>query len=317
MADLVVVGDCNPDVMVLTGDITPAFGQQEQIVPAVSLVVGGSAAITAVAAARLGASVDLVAAIGDDAAGQFMLAELHRAGVGTGHVIVRGDLPTGMSVALSRGGDRAILTAPGGIATLAASDIPAELLVSARHVHVSSYFLMEERLAPGLPAAFAAARDAGAVTSLDTNWDPSGRWGGTRLREVLAQTDLLLPNEAEALRIARVSTLDKAVAALTATGASVAVKRGGDGAILVTGGVRYQATPPAQEVVDTTGAGDCFNAGLITALLARRGTADALALACAAGAGSTRALGGTAGCPDLPAALALARKVSVRRHGLA
>ena len=297
MADLVVVGDCNPDVMVLTGDVTPAFGQQEQIVPAVSLVVGGSAAITAVAAARLGASVELVAAIGDDAAGQFMLGELRRAGVGTGHVIVRGDLPTGMSVALSRGGDRAILTAPGGIATLAASDIPAELLASARHVHVSSYFLMEERLAPGLPAVFAAARDAGAVTSLDTNWDPSGRWGGTRLREVLAQTDLLLPNEAEALLIAGAPTLDKAVAALTAGGASVAVKRGGDGAVLVTGGVRYQATPPAQQVVDTTGAGDCFNAGLIAALLAGRGPADALALACAAGAGSTRALGGTAGCP--------------------
>ena len=317
MADLVVVGDCNPDVMVLTGDVTPAFGQQEQIVPAVSLVVGGSAAITAVAAARLGASVELVAAIGDDAAGQFMLGELRRAGVGTGHVIVRGDLPTGMSVALSRGGDRAILTAPGGIATLAASDIPAELLASARHVHVSSYFLMEERLAPGLPAVFAAARDAGAVTSLDTNWDPSGRWGGTRLREVLAQTDLLLPNEAEALLIAGAPTLDKAVAALTAGGASVAVKRGGDGAVLVTRGVRYQATPPAQQVVDTTGAGDCFNAGLIAALLAGRGPADALALACAAGAGSTRELGGTAGCPDLPAALALAGQVSVRRDDAA
>jgi len=311
VADLVIVGDCNPDVMVLTGDITPAFGQQEQLVPAISLVVGGSAAITAVAAARLGARVELVAAIGDDAAGQFMLAELRRAGVGTGHVVVRGDLPTGMSVALSRGGDRAILTAPGGIATLTADDIPAGLLAGARHVHLSSYFLMEERLAPGLPAVFAAARAAGAVTSLDTNWDPSGRWGGARLREVLAQTELLLPNEAEALRIAGAATLDEAVATLTAGGASVAVKRGGDGAILVAGGVRYQATLPATRVVDTTGAGDCFNAGLITALLAGRGPADALALACAAGTGSTSAVGGTAGCPDLPAALALARDVTV------
>ena len=104
-----------------------------------------------------------------------MLAELRRAGVGTDHVIVRDDLPTGMSVALSRGGDRAILTAPGGISALTAADIPAGLLSGARRVHVSSYFLMEERLGPGLPAPFAAAR---AVTSLDTNWDPSGRWAG-------------------------------------------------------------------------------------------------------------------------------------------
>ena len=316
MADLVIVGDCNPDVMVLTGDVTPEFGQQEQIVPAISLVVGGSAAITAVAAARLGASVELVAAIGDDAAGQFMLAELRRAGVGTGHVIVRGDLPTGMSVALSRGGDRAILTAPGGIATLTADDIPTRLLARARHVHLSSYFLMEERLASGLPAVFAAARAAGAVTSLDTNWDPSGRWGGTRLREVLAQTDLLLPNEAEALRLAGASTVDEAVKTLTARCASVAVKRGGDGAILAGGGFRYQATlSAAAQVVDTTGAGDCFNAGLITALLAGRGPADALALACAAGTGSTSAVGGTAGCPDLSSALVLARKVTVHPLG--
>src|SRR6202000_1997379 len=106
--------------------------------------------------------------------------------------------------------------------------------------------------------------------------------------------------------------LDKAVAALTAGGASVAVKRGGDGAVLVTGGVRYQATPPAQQVVDTTGAGDCFNAGLIAALLAGRGPADALAPACAAGAASARALGRTAASPALPAPLALPGAGSVR-----
>jgi sugar/nucleoside kinase (ribokinase family) len=313
MAELVIIGDCNPDVMVLTGGVTPAFGQQEQIVPAVSLVVGGSASITAVAAARLGASVDLVATVGDDPAGQFMLAELRRAGVGTSHVIVRDDLPTGMSVALSRGGDRAILTAPGGIAALTAADIPAGLLAGARHVHVSSYFLMEETLGPGLPAVLAAARAAGAVTSLDTNWDPSGRWGGAQFRPVLAQVDLLLPNEAEALRISGRASLDEAVTELTARGSAVAVKLGGRGAILARDGARYRAVPPAQEAVDSTGAGDCFNAGLITALLAGRGPADALALACAAGAASTRALGGTAGSPDLAAALALADAVSVRR----
>ena len=64
-----VVGDCNPDVLVLGDDVTPAFGQQEKLVPSMSLVVGGSASITAVAAARLGLSVALVAAVGDDPAG--------------------------------------------------------------------------------------------------------------------------------------------------------------------------------------------------------------------------------------------------------
>ena len=78
-----MIGDCNPDVLVLGDDLAPAFGQQEKLVDSMSLVVGGSASITAVAAARLGLRVALVAAIGDDAAGHFMLAELARAGVDT------------------------------------------------------------------------------------------------------------------------------------------------------------------------------------------------------------------------------------------
>ncbi len=66
-----VLGDCNPDVLVLGDDVTPAFGQQEKLVDGISLVIGGSAAITAVAAARLGLRVTLVAA-GADPAGAFM-----------------------------------------------------------------------------------------------------------------------------------------------------------------------------------------------------------------------------------------------------
>jgi len=56
--DLVVAGDCNPDVLV-TGEVTPAFGQRERLVDSMSLLIGGSAAITAVAAARLGLRVAL------------------------------------------------------------------------------------------------------------------------------------------------------------------------------------------------------------------------------------------------------------------
>ena len=112
-----------------------------------------------------------------------------------------------MTVALSQGNDRAILTAVGAIATLTAQDMPDTLLSRARHLHVSSYFLLERSLGPGLAALFSAARAAGITTSLDTNWDPAGKWGDDQLAEVLAQTDLLLPNEAEALRIARAETL--------------------------------------------------------------------------------------------------------------
>jgi sugar/nucleoside kinase (ribokinase family) len=229
--DLVVLGDCNPDVLVLGDDVTPEFGQREKLVDRMSLVIGGSASIAAVAAARLGLRVALVAAVGDDAAGRFMLGRLVAEGVDVTAIAVRDGAPTGMTVALSTGDDRAILTATGAMATLTARDVPGSLISRARHVHVSSYFLTERTLGPGLPALFARARAAGITTSLDTNWDPAGRWGGDLLRAVLTQTDLLIPNEAEACRLARRDTLPEAVATLAAAVPRLVIKRGPRGAL--------------------------------------------------------------------------------------
>jgi sugar/nucleoside kinase (ribokinase family) len=313
--DLVVVGDCNPDVLVLGDDVTPSFGQQEKLVEGIWMVVGGSAAITAVAAARLGLSVALVAAVGADPAGDFLLGQLSREGVRTAAVAVRGDLPTGMTIALSNGADRAILTALGAVASLTTQDVPAALLTRARHVHISSYFLLEHSLGPGLAAVLTAARAAGATTSLDTNWDPAGKWGGDHLYACLAQTDVLLPNQTEALRIAGEPTLLAAAQALTAAGPRLVVKLGERGALCADGPVRHRAELPPVTPVDATGAGDCFNAGLIAGLLRGLALPDAAALGCAVGALSTRAAGGTASCPDLASALALAQTATVRSVG--
>ena len=328
-----MLGDCNPDVLVLGEDVTPAFGQQEKLVPGISLVIGGSAAITAVAAARLGLSVALVAAVGADPAGEFMLGQLAREGVDVAAVAIRDQLPTGMSVALSRAGDRAILTALGAVDSLTAADVPGALLARARHVHASSYFLLEGSLGPGLAGLLAAARAAGATTSLDTNWDPSGRWGDEHLAAAMAQADLLLPNQAEALRLARAAGLDGAagrdgaaalagaapdgtglagaIRVLAAAGRRLVVKLGEQGALCVDGPLEQRVSLPRVVPVDATGAGDCFNAGLIAGLLGGQSLAGAAALGCAAGALSTGAPGGTARAPGRPAADRLARLASV------
>jgi sugar/nucleoside kinase (ribokinase family) len=309
--DLVVLGDCNPDVLVLGDDVTPAFGQQEKLVGSISLVIGGSAAITAVAAARLGLSVALAAAVGADPAGRFMLDQLAAAGVDVEAVVVRDNVPTGMTVALSRGGDRAILTALGAVASLTAAEVPASLLAGARHVHAGSWFLLEDSLGPGLAGLFAAARSSGATTSLDTNWDPAERWTGEALASAIAQTDLLLPNEAEALRLSSALSLDEAVGKLTAGGPRLVVKLGERGARCADGPLRYQVSLPPVIPADTTGAGDCFNAGLIAGLLDGMELPRAAALGCAVGALSTRAPGGTASAPDRPAAIKLASTASI------
>jgi sugar/nucleoside kinase (ribokinase family) len=310
--DLLVIGDCNPDVLVLGDDVTPAFGQQEKLVDRVSLETGGSAAITAVAAARLGLRVALVAAVGPDPAGTFMLDQLAREGVDTSAVIVRGAAATGMTVALSRGGDRAILTALGAIASLTAADIPAGLLTGSRHVHVSSYFLLADSLGPGLAGVLSAARAAGAVTSLDTNWDPSERWRDPRLSAAIAQADLLLPNEAEAIGLSGAAGLDEAVKNLVAAGPRLVVKLGARGALCADAAASWQVSLPPVTPVDTTGAGDCFNAGLIAGLLGGRALPEAAALGCATGALSTGAAGGTAAAPGMLSATELSRQATIR-----
>jgi len=313
--DLVVVGDCNPDVLVTGDDVTPAFGQQEKLVGAIGLGVGGAAAITAVAAARLGLRTALVAAIGDAPAGDFMLGQLAAAGVDTAAVVVRPGQPTGMTVALSRGNDRAILTATGAMSTLTAPDIPGHLIRRARHLHVSSYFLLERSLGPGLPAVLRAARRSGTTTSLDTNWDPALRWGGDTLGACLAETDVLLPNETEALHLSGEATIGPAAAALTGRGPRVVVKLGARGALCADGERWYRIELPARldhPVVDTTGAGDCFNAGLIAGLRRGLDLPAAAALGCAAGTASTAAVGGSGARMELAAVLAQAGRVSVR-----
>lgn len=294
--DLLVVGDCNPDLLVTGADLEPEFGQAEKLVDGMSLMIGGSAAITAVAAARLGLRVALVAAVGDDPAGELMLGLLGRESVDTSRVVVRAGVATGFTTVLSRGADRAILTALGAIATLTADDVQ---LAGARHLHVSSYFLLEDQLGAGLAPLLHAARGLGLTTSLDTNYDPSRRWGDSRLRAALRETDVFLPNEAEALGISGAAELSEAVSALSDLCGSVAVKLGPSGALCAAQGAEPRlVTGPAVQPLDTTGAGDCFNAGLITGLLEGLDLAAATALGCAAGAASVTGIGGTGAYVD-------------------
>ena len=301
--DLMVVGDVNPD-LVLRGDAWPEFGQVEQLVDDAQLVIGGSGAIMACGSARLGLRTVLCGVIGDDLFGRFMMDALRDAGVDRGGVAVAGDNRTGLSVILSRGEDRGVLTFPGSIGELEAGDIDLELARSSRHVHVSSYFL-QRGVHAGLPRLFQEAHRAGATTSVDPNWDPSGAWDGG-LSELLAEIDVFLPNQAEARSISRMDDTTRATRALAERASAVAVKCGREGALAVEAEevVRVAAIPSG--VVDTIGAGDSFDAGLIAARLAGWPLDRCLRLAVACGSLSTRAVGGTAAQPSMAEAQAAA-----------
>ena len=199
--DIVVVGDCNADLLISGGDVTPVFGQQERLVDEANLTIGGSGGIFAAGAARLGLRVAMAGVLGDDIFGRFMRESLAARGVDLSAVRTHERLPTGLSVHLLRQDDRAIITSPGTIPALRPDDVDLDLLRSARHVHVSAYFL-QAGLWAGLPALLREARAAGATVSLDPNWDPSGTWDHG-LTAATGLLDVLLPNDAEAIELAR------------------------------------------------------------------------------------------------------------------
>ncbi|HEU5100158.1 MAG TPA: sugar kinase [Roseiflexaceae bacterium] len=301
MIDILVLGELNAD-LILRGDVVPEWNQAEKLIDDAALTLGSSSAIFACGAARLGLRVAFVGVTGDDLLGRFCREALEARGVDTSGVVVDPALRTGMTVILQLPDDRAMLTFPGAIPMLRADMVGPQLLAAARHIHVGSYF-WQTALQPGLPALFAQARARGATTSLDTQWDPSGAWAG--LDELLAATDILLPNEAEACALARAANWRQALEALASRVPTVAVKRGAGGAAAMRGETFAEAAPPAVTVVDAVGAGDSFDAGFIYGALAGWSLANSLALAVACGALSTRAAGGTAAQPTLGEALAI------------
>ncbi|OON73464.1 carbohydrate kinase family protein [Streptomyces tsukubensis] len=292
--DLLVVGDANPDIVLGPLDGPLAFGQREQLVPTGLLTLGGSAAIVACGAARLGLKVAFAGRIGDDDAGRYVRGALEARGVDTDALRLDPELPTPLTTVVTRADDRAILTSPGTLATTDVTDVPEALVAASRHVHVASYFLLPA-LATALPTLWDTARRHGATTSLDTNDDPSGTWRTGALTEALARTDFLLPNAQEALALAgdEATDLDGAAALLARLGPLVVVKNGAAGALAHDGAsvVRTGGTPARPK--DTVGAGDSFDAGFIAATLRGLGTERALEVAAACGSLSTRAHGGT------------------------
>jgi sugar/nucleoside kinase (ribokinase family) len=310
--DLLVVGEINADLILIGPDPVPVFGQVEKLVDSGLLTIGSSSVITACSAAHLGLRTAFIGVVGDDALGHFMLSAMEQWHIDVSGCITDPHLQTGVSVILehSRGGHgRAILTAPGSIAALTTDQVTRSVLRGSRHLHCGSYFL-QRGIQKGLGPLFAEAREAGLTCSLDTNWDPSGSWEGD-LNTVLDACDLFFPNREEVLRISRRDTLWDALAGLSTHGLTVAAKLGEEGAMLWHGGQLLAARPPLVDVVDTTGAGDSFNAGYLYGYLAGWSPPRSLALAVAVGSLSTRAVGGTTAQPDLEEAAAVAEMVRV------
>ena len=115
--DVVAVGDLNAD-LILAGDVTPVFGQVEKVIDDATLTMGGSTSIFACGAARLGLRVAFVGKVGSDPIGDFLLDTLVSRGIDIAGVRRDAHIKTGLTVILSRGVDRAMLTYLGTLGAL-------------------------------------------------------------------------------------------------------------------------------------------------------------------------------------------------------
>jgi len=275
---IVVVGSANTD-LVVRGERIPRPGETV-LGGALVRAAGGKGANQAVAAARLGAAVSLVARVGDDDFGRDALAGYAREGIDISHCRVDPDAPSGVALILvDVHGENAIAVAPGANGRLSPADVDA----AAPAIRSADLLLLQ--LETPLPTVLHAARTARAA-GVPVLLDPAPAPPDGLPAELVALVSILKPNATEATRLAGHAD-DAAAAARRLVGLGpglVIVTLGADGALVATAdGVGHVPAYPVR-AIDSTAAGDAFTAALAVGLAEGRPPLEAARRAAAAGA---------------------------------
>ncbi|MEV0842524.1 ribokinase [Actinocatenispora sera] len=289
MSRVIVVGSANVDVTTQVAAL-PAPGQT-LLATDTALLPGGKGANQAVAASRWGTATELYAAVGADSFGRLLRTALAAQGVGLDRLIEHPSAPTGLAlVTVAADAENTIVVAPGANSALTAdaiADLPSRL-------GPDDVVLLQLEVPLATAAAAAvAARAAGARVVL--NAAPPPQPGSSGLATLLANVDVLVVNETEAIALSGAGTpadwLPVAAALREQGPAAVVITLGGDGAVACTDdGSWHQPALPAA-VLDTTGAGDAFCGVLAAALADGRTLPQAVRAGCAAGAAATEGRG--------------------------
>lgn len=292
---ILVVGELNPDLVLAALTSVPEPGR-EVVAREFAFRLGSSSAICASGLAKLGNDVAFLGTAGDDAFGRFCVQQLTAAGVDVSLVRTDPSLQTGLTVSITAQ-DRALVSYPGAMEELCADDVTDSVLARFRHLHVSAYFL-QRGLKPGLPGLFRRARALGLTTSFDPGHDPYDEWGD-EIRDVFRDTSVLFLNEIELELTTGRGDIEQGLGQLSTDSTLAVVKLGARGAAALDASGVIERVPAMEvDVVDTTGAGDSFNAGFLHAWLRDSSLAEALRCGVVCGSLSTRGLGGCEAQPD-------------------
>lgn len=289
MKKVLFIGEINVDIMMGGLESFPVL-DREISCSSFELTIGSSTAICSCAYASVGGDAAFLGLAGSDEYGDFMVSGMKKFGIDTSLIKRTGKVNTGVTVNLIFEGTRTQVTYPGTIAEFGSPYIDLSQITNFDHIHLAGLYLQENFL-PGVEGVLEFAKSHGIGTSLDPQWDESEAW--RFMDKWLPRLDYLFVNEDEALSITGADSPGRACEKLGTLTACPVVKTGAAGALINTGG-RAKAIPGLKaEVVDTTGAGDSFDAAFIYGTLEHGMNLEEAALfANAAGARSCGFVGG-------------------------
>lgn len=309
--DVVTVGDTYFDVIFTGLEDDPTLGRE--VFSQNLSACGGGIFNTAAALSRLSIKVALCTEVGTDPFSRFVMEAYEKEGIDSGlFVRHRGDYKF-VTVAFSRANDRGFLSyAEGGGRRRSAMRFPSDLIVKAKGAKILHLPGVENGVA-AMPLA-KEAKQKGMIVALDCQ-ETARSLDDPKLRALLACCDYFMPNEPEAKRMCAAADEDEALEKILEFVPNAVIKLGARGAVAKTrGGVKISAQPLSLgRTIDTTGAGDCFNAGFIYGILRDYSLENSLIFGNICGGLSVTAIGGATASPTEDGLLKLFNKVKAAR----
>jgi len=267
MIDIACVGVIVADAIAKPVRIIPSKGKLE-LVDTLSLYTGGCAASAAIDMAKIGINAAIIGKIGNDGFGNFMKNAFVENNVITDGLIINNSGSTSASlVIVTEDGERSFIHCQGENATLIESDIDYSIVEEAKLVFVAGIMLMAKFDGDECAKFLRKCKEKGKITALDTAWDSTGRWMKV-MTSSLPYLDYFLPSFEEAAELSGKTDPEEMADVFLAYGPKIVViKLGKDGCFIKTqDGEKYNIpTYDRIKAVDTTGAGDSFCAGFLTA----------------------------------------------------
>ncbi|NCB92068.1 MAG: carbohydrate kinase family protein [Clostridia bacterium] len=294
--DVYVYGDVNIDIVIPGVEKFPLPGQEDEV-DTMETFVGGGAALFTLGLGKLGLHPVFQGEVGDDCYGGLIRKQFTDHNVDDSLLKTSDTLKTGISLSFTNEKDRSFLTYRGTNEKICIEAVDIEKVKEASHIHITGYAGSANHEAY-LNVLKKIKSETEATVSFDVGWDSTGEWK-KEIKELFPYIDVLFMNETEAIHYGHQDNAVKAAHDFSKTCGMAVIKMGKAGSLAVKDGEEYMQASYTVKAVDTTGAGDSFNAGFVYGFLSKKSIEECLKTGNACGALSVTALGGNTGFPTI------------------